>query len=208
MGIDEVGRGAWAGPLLVIAARGRADLPKSIRDSKLLTQKQRLEILDLLTRSTALRVNAEQAKGASNALSNTCEFGEGWVRVSEINKLGLAGSLRLGVARALKSLRVLPGETIILDGKVNYCPAEFINAKCVVGADASIPIVAAASIYAKVLRDRFMQKLSPKHPGYKFENHVGYGTEAHQTALERYGIIDGVHRLAYRPIQKLRTGSG
>lgn len=188
VGVDEVGRGAWAGPLLVVAARGRANLPASIRDSKLLTEKQRLKILDLL--------------------SNSCEFGEGWVGVEEINKIGLAGSLRLGVARALDALSVLPAEKIILDGKINYCSTKFINARCLVKADVSIPIVSAASIYAKVLRDKFMHKLALKHPGYMFENHVGYGTKAHQVALKRYGIIDGVHRLAYRPIQKLRIKNG
>lgn len=180
VGVDEVGRGCWAGPLLVVAARLVGEFPDGLTDSKLLSRAQREAIFQLLT--------------------TNFQFGEGWVTPAEIDQLGLANTLRLGVARALKSLKVLLDEEIIMDGKVNYCGARFINAKCVVDADIHVPIVSAASIYAKVTRDKFMRELALKHPDYGFQNHVGYGTKAHQLALQNFGIIKDVHRASFKPI--------
>jgi ribonuclease HII len=183
VGIDEVGRGCWAGPLLVVAARATSELPKSLTDSKLLSKKQREEIL--------------------NMLSICCEFGEGWVKASEIDENGLANALRLGVLRALKDLKVLEGEEIIMDGSVNYVDRLYVNVKCKVNADLNVPIVSAASIYAKVTRDKFMTELGLKHPNYGFEKHVGYGTKTHKLSLENFGVIKGVHRQSYKPILAL-----
>ncbi len=223
VGIDEVGRGSWAGPLLVVAAkqdscthapgtifpcgahsayyntppsasqeeiapgtqvrescRYSGKLPDGLTDSKLLTRIQREKMFEELIK--------------------TCEFGEGWVSTGEIDQDGLANALRLGIARALKALKVINSEQIILDGSINYVSKLFTNASCLVDADRQIPIVSAASVYAKVSRDRFMQELSLKHPNYGFQNHVGYGTKAHQLALKNFGIIDGVHRMSFKPI--------
>jgi ribonuclease HII len=183
VGIDEVGRGCWAGPLLVVAARATSDLPDGLTDSKLLSKAQRETIYKQLTAS--------------------CAFGEGWVSALEIDHNGLADALRLGVARALQALKVLADEEIILDGKVNYCAAEFKSTKCLVDADLLVPLVSAASIYAKVTRDKFMQELGLKHPNYGFENHMGYGTKVHQKALAEFGILNGIHRQSYKPILAL-----
>jgi ribonuclease HII len=183
VGVDEVGRGCWAGPLLVVAARAKSELPEGLKDSKLLSRKQRTKILELL--------------------SISCDFGEGWVRTIEIDKLGLAKALRLGVRRALVKLQVGATEEIIMDGKVNYLPKKFINGVAVVNADNLVPIVSASSIYAKVTRDNFMAKLATKHPLYSFEKHVGYGTKEHQQALNLYGLVNGVHRQSYSPIAAL-----
>jgi ribonuclease HII len=183
IGVDEVGRGCWAGPLLVVAARPTAKLPDGLKDSKLLTKLQREEILNLL--------------------SISCEFGEGWVSASEIDRHGLAQALKLGVKRALNRLVVSESEKIIMDGKVNYLPKKFRLGRCLVDADNLIPIVSAASIYAKVARDKFMAELARKHPDYSFEKHVGYGTKAHIEALNSYGLIKNVHRVSYGPIAKL-----
>jgi ribonuclease HII len=186
VGIDEVGRGCWAGPLLVVAARATAELPDGLKDSKLLTRIQREEIL--------------------NKLSISCGFGEGWVKASEIDNLGLAGALRLGVKRALVDLRVEINEEIIMDGKINYLPKKFINGRAIIDADNLVPIVSAASIYAKVTRDHFMAGLAKKYPLYSFEKHVGYGTKEHQAALSSYGVIKRVHRASYAPILRLVDG--
>ena len=180
VGVDEVGRGCWAGPLLVVAARAKSSLPKDLKDSKLLNKKQRLEILDLL--------------------SISCDFGEGWVKASEIDYIGLAKALKLGTRRALEALSVGIYEEIIMDGKVNYLPKKFVNGRTSIAADNLVPIVSAASIYAKVTRDTFMAKLARKYPLYSFEEHVGYGTKRHHLALNTYGIIKGVHRVSYSPI--------
>lgn len=183
VGVDEVGRGCWAGPLLVVAARANSKLPGGLKDSKLLSRKQRSEILNLL--------------------SICCEFGEGWVRCAEIDRLGLSKALKIGAGRALKNLGVENPEDIILDGKFNYLPPEFINSRAVIKADGSVPIVSAAGIYAKVQRDNYMFELAKKHPSYNFDRHVGYGTKDHQQALSSFGYIEHVHRLSYAPIARM-----
>jgi ribonuclease HII len=186
VGIDEVGRGCLAGPLLVVAARAYDELPPGLKDSKLLSKSHREELRDLL--------------------SNCCAFGEGWVKAAEIDSYGLAKSLRLGVARALKVLGALAEEEIIMDGSVNYIPGKFKNSSVVIGGDNLVPVISAASIYAKVTRDQFMAELAKKYPAYHFESHVGYGTKAHMLALKSRGAIKYVHRYSYYPIAEL-TGA-
>ncbi|HSW78559.1 MAG TPA: ribonuclease HII [Candidatus Babeliales bacterium] len=183
IGVDEVGRGCLAGPLLVVAARALTTLPDEIKDSKLLSRKQRRQIL--------------------NKLSVCCEFGEGWVNVSEIDKFGLARALKLGTRRSLLDLRVQIDEEIIMDGNVNYLPKKFKRAQVLIGADNQVPIVSAASIHAKVTRDNFMIKLAKKYPIYNFEQHVGYGTPGHQAALTSYGFIRLVHRRSFAPVSTI-----
>lgn len=184
IGIDEVGRGAWAGPLLVVAARQIGQLPAGLRDSKLLKRRQRQAILIKLRKS--------------------CKFGEGWVTAAEIDRIGLAAALRLGVNRALLGLRADHADEIVLDGAVNYVQTTYKNARCQVRADVQVPVVSAASVYAKVKRDRYMMVLDKKHPAYGFAAHVGYGTKAHSTALLEFGVLKDVHRLSFRPISSLR----
>ena len=183
VGVDEVGRGCLAGPLLVVAARAHGSLPEGLRDSKLLSRQQREKILDLL--------------------SICCNFGEGWVKCSEIDRLGLSAALRLGGARALRDLGVSPEDEIILDGSFNYLPKIYKSSRAVIKSDDFVPIVSAASIHAKVTRDRYMFELAKKHPGYSFENHVGYGTKAHMLALKELGALKYVHRQSFMPIANL-----
>jgi ribonuclease HII len=183
VGVDEVGRGCLAGPLLVVAARATNELPTGLKDSKLLSRQQRNKILDLL--------------------SICCQFGEGWVKCSEIDKVGLSKALALGSRRALNSLDIKIDEEIILDGKFNYLPKKYKNSQAVIGADNFVSLVSAASIYAKVTRDKYMFKLAERYPGYLFENHVGYGTKAHMLALRRLGAIKYVHRYSYSPVAEL-----
>ena len=183
IGVDEVGRGCLAGPLLVVAARAYDDLPAGIKDSKLLTKQQREEIL--------------------NMLSICCNFGEGWVKASEIDKYGLAQALRLGVTRALKNLQAQVYEEIIFDGAVNYVPHKFKKAKTMIDGDSLLPIISAASIHAKVTRDNFMAQLAKKYPDYNFESHVGYGTKTHMLALKSHGALKYVHRYSYAPVAQL-----
>jgi ribonuclease HII len=182
IGVDEVGRGSWAGPLLVVAARAKTGLPSGIKDSKAMTRTQRLKIL--------------------NELSICCEFGEGWVSALEIDKIGLSYAIRRGVQYALDSLRAGTDEVIIMDGNVNYCPRRFRQAVCQISADRDVSVVSAASIYAKVTRDAYMRNLNSLYPGYGFDKHVGYGTEFHKLMLKKLGIIPGVHRNSFKPIKQ------
>lgn len=188
VGVDEVGRGCLAGPMLVVAAKANSDLPDGLRDSKLMSRKQRVEMLELL--------------------NSCCDFSEGWVKATEIDRHGLAEALKLGVKRALSGLGIGADEEVILDGKVNYVPKKFKRAQCIIDADNLIPIVSAAGIYAKVKRDGHMTELAKKHPRYLFEKHVGYGTAEHLKALNSYGVIRFVHRSSFMPITKLLAGPG
>lgn len=180
IGVDEVGRGSWAGPLLVVAARTKSDLPKGLKDSKLLTKTRR--------------------KTLYTALISTCDYGEGWVTPLEIDKLGLGRALYLAGRRALTNLQADVDEPIILDGIYNYLPRQFTNVRYYPRADNKEPIVSAASIMAKVKRDNHMQEVAIKHPDYGFSQHVGYGTKMHSQALKLAGPIVGVHRFCFKPV--------
>lgn len=184
IGVDEVGRGSWAGPLLVVAARATSDLPGGVKDSKLLSKQQRQKLNKLILTS--------------------CHLGEGWVSPKEIDKLGLAGAMRLGVKRALRAIRADRNEEIIIDGRVNYAPARYTKVFCQAKADNLHGIVSAASIYAKVTRDRYMTtKVHDLFPEYGFNSHVGYGTARHKAAISQHGICE-MHRLSYKPIRMIK----
>lgn len=172
-----------AGPLLVVAARAKSELPAGLKDSKLLSRQQREKILDLL--------------------SICCEWGEGWVKCSEIDKYGLTKALKLGATRALKHLDADSGAEIILDGNFNYLPNKYRAVKTIIKADKSVPIVSAASIIAKVTRDRYMIELAKRYPHYGFDSHVGYGTKAHMLALGQRGALKYIHRQSFMPIAEL-----
>lgn len=131
----------------------------------------------------------------------SCDFGEGWVSPTEIDQRGLANAIRLGVSRALNGLAALETDEIILDGPINYLPRKFKNFQCLINADALVPLVSAASVYAKVTRDRFMVKLAKKHGGYGFESHVGYFTVQHKLALQKLGPLKSIHRMSFQPLK-------
>jgi ribonuclease HII len=182
IGIDEVGRGAWAGPLLVVAARQIQNFDIELKDSKLLSKIQRESIF--------------------NQLQKHFIFGEGWVSSFEIDDLGLANAMRLATGRSLRNLKIDYKEYIIFDGNINYCDKKYLNVDCIIKADQKYAIVSAASIYAKVTRDNYMNKISKKFSNYGFENNVGYGTQYHKDALIRYGVSK-IHRKSFKPIREL-----
>lgn len=183
IGVDEVGRGALAGPLLVVAARQTGpDVPKTLKDSKLLSRVQRETIFE--------------------SLKASFKFGEGWVKSTEIDRLGMAAALRLGVRRALADLPAAIEEEVVMDGHVNYLPKKFKNGRCEVRADANWSVVSAASVYAKVKRDRFMAQLAERHHRYSFARHVGYGTALHCQEVQAYGPLKFIHRLSFAPLKQ------
>lgn len=182
IGIDEVGRGCWAGPLLIVAARSRADLPVGLKDSKKLLKTQREKLFE--------------------SIKASCNIGEGWVSNAEIDALGLTEAMRLGVARALDAMSASTDEEIIMDGLINYCDEAFKKVTCVARADDLYPIVSAASIYAKVMRDNYMTGLKGEYTKYQFDKHVGYGTKLHSELLAKFGVSD-LHRLSFAPMNKI-----
>lgn len=165
--------------MLVVAARLTGELPQGLMDSKQLSKQKRETIFRLLPSSF--------------------HFGEGWVEPGEIDELGLSGAMRVAVARALLALGATFEERIIMDGNVNYCPAEFTAVEVIPKADDSHAEVSAASIYAKVARDKHMVRAARFYPFYGFERHVGYGTAVHKSALKVHGISK-LHRKSYKPV--------
>jgi ribonuclease HII len=181
IGVDEVGRGAWAGPLLVCATRLHEPI-QGLRDSKLLSAKRREQL--------------------SEVIRPVADIGYGWVPAQEIDFIGLAAALRLATKRALTSIKPMSGEQIIIDGTINFAP-EF-GATTLVKADQTISEVSAASIVAKVARDEYMIKLSTVYPEYGFGSHVGYGTALHQRAIQMHGLC-AEHRKSFN-IHNLGSG--
>ncbi len=183
LGIDEVGRGPWAGPLVVGAVVLGGTMIEGLTDSKKLSKKRR-EALDILIR--------EQAPG----------FGLGWVDAAELDEIGLSEALKLATIRAVEQIKA-PYQEIIIDGTINFLK-ETGKGKYVTTmpkADLLIPSVSAASIIAKVARDNFMVEQDAVYPGYGFKSHVGYGTAAHAAAISELGVTP-LHRKSFAPIAK------
>lgn len=186
LGIDEVGRGPWAGPLVVGAVVLGGVTIDGLTDSKKLTKKRREE-LDVIIR--------EDASG----------FGLGWVDASEIDKIGLSDALILATKRAVEQVKA-PYHEIIIDGTINFLAGTSKGqyVKTLKKADLLIPSVSAASIIAKVARDNYMAEQDSVFPGYGFKSHVGYGTAAHRLAIESLGVTP-LHRLSFAPLQKYKS---
>ena len=182
LGIDEAGRGPWAGPLVVGAVvLGDARI-EGLNDSKKLTKKRREELY------TQIKQQATSAAG--------------WVSAQELDDMGMSAALRLATRRAVEKIAV-PYHEIIIDGTINFLAdtSKGGYATTLPKADSLIPSVSAASIVAKVERDRYMAELDERHPGYGFAKHAGYGVAAHRAAIERLGVTPE-HRLSFAPLQK------
>lgn len=181
IGLDEVGRGCWAGPLVAAAVLLAAPID-GLNDSKLLSAKRREQLSSVIT---------EQALA----------YGVGWVSAKEVDELGLTKAVGLAMQKAISQLNTDKYDEIIIDGNINYLP-DMPRSKAVIKADGSVASVSAASIIAKVARDKYMYNLALEFPGYGFDKHVGYGTKQHLLALKQLGICRE-HRLSYKPIKAI-----
>lgn len=181
-GVDEVGRGPLAGPVVACAVVMPADLRAiaGVDDSKQLDAKER-ERLAVLIRKRALATAVAAAS------------------VREIDRLNIYHATSLAIRRALDRLSVRP-DHVVLDGKAIRSLA--YDHTAVVGGDAACYSVACASILAKVTRDRVMHALARRHPGYGWERNVGYGTPAHLTGLRELGTTRH-HRRSFIPVHQL-----
>lgn len=180
LGIDEVGRGSLAGPLVIGAVVLNSPIP-GLKDSKLLSPNNR-------------KILAKQIYKAS------LYAGLGWVSSTEIDSIGLSNSLILAANRSIKNI-YFKVDKIIIDGSVNFLK-ELNNSENLIRADVTIAAVSAASIIAKVARDQFMQNLSKDYPKYFFHQNVGYGTSDHITAINKYGPC-AIHRRSFEPVKSL-----
>lgn len=174
-GIDEVGRGCLAGPLVAAAVILPANWRKPLKDSKLLSAQMREELNEYI-------------------LEKSLASGIGWVDNIDVDQLGLTQSVRLAYMRALEDMNY--GFSIaVIDGNYNYLD-DFEVAQTLIKADQKVSCVAAASIIAKVARDKYMSKQSELHPKYDFINNVGYGTKKHREALMNNGLTS-LHRKSF-----------
>ncbi|WP_126641694.1 ribonuclease HII [Embleya hyalina] len=175
-GVDEVGRGAWAGPVLVAAAITDLSVPPAgLTDSKLLTARRR-----------------EELAAAVEPWVRAYAFGA--AEPEEIDTLGMTAALRLAAVRALSALPIRP-DTIVLDGKHDFLGVPWA-VRCVIKGDQSCVGVAAASVLAKVRRDAMMAGLGEKYPEYGFAGNAGYPAPVHRAALAEFGPTPH-HRMSW-----------
>jgi ribonuclease HII len=183
-GIDEAGRGPLAGPVVAAAViLPRKGRPKGLDDSKQLSAEAREEL--------ALKIRAVGIVAV------------GVASVEEIDALNILRASHLAMRRAFEALPERPVAAIV-DG--NMAPDLPCPVECVIDGDVIVPIVSAASIVAKVERDRLMVELCAQYPGYAFSKHKGYSTPEHQDALKRLGPC-AIHRKSFRPVQMAFIGS-
>ena len=171
-GVDEAGRGPLAGPVCaaaVILPRGLEI--EGLNDSKKLTEKKREKLFDII---------------CAEAIS----YGIAFASVEEIEEINILNAAMLAMNRAIEKLGVKPALALI-DGSCDR--AITAPSRCVIKGDATCADIAAASVLAKVTRDRYMLEMAEKYPAYHFEKHKGYGTKLHYEALREYGPCE-IHR--------------
>ena len=194
LGIDEVGRGPYAGPLVIGACilgdwrnSENAEWIEKLTDSKKLSAKRREEFYILIK---------EKALAAAT----------GWVSSAEIDEIGLSEALRLATRRAVEQIQKTkaPFSEIIIDGTMNFLVGTKLEkyVSTLKKGDFLVKEISAASILAKVERDNYMAKLDTVYPEYGFSKHVGYGTAAHQKAMEEFGLTPE-HRRSFRPVREI-----
>ena len=178
-GVDEVGRGPLAGPVVTAAVILSSDDPYlgQYRDSKRVAEKKRLKLYHHI-RKHAVAYSVAQAT------------------VEEIDRLNILHATMVAMRRAVERLHVRPTE-VVVDG--NRCPEVPYPVSAVIGGDDKVQEIAAASIMAKVVRDRLMRYLDYRHPVYEFSKHKGYGTKVHMDALREHGPCE-IHRHSFAPV--------
>ena len=180
IGVDEVGRGPLAGPVISAAiVLNKEKIPEGINDSKKLSKKKR-EV-----------INEE--------LISQHKFAIGIASVEEIDKINILQASLLAMKRAVLNLNIKP-QTILVDG--NKLPDLEYNMYPIIKGDNKSISIAAASIIAKVYRDKLMQDLSLQYPGYYWEKNSGYGTKQHLLALNNLGVTP-IHRKSFAPIYNM-----
>ena len=194
LGIDEVGRGPYAGPLVIGACilgdwqnSENAEWIEKLTDSKKLSAKRREELYVLI-----------KEKALATAT--------GWVSSAEIDEVGLSEALRLATRRAVEQIQKtkVPFSEIIIDGTMNFLVGTKLEkyVSTLKKGDFLVKEISAASILAKVERDKYMAELDAVYPKYGFGKHVGYGTAAHQKAMEEFGLTPE-HRRSFRPVREI-----
>tara|TARA_Y100001980_G_C14291268_1_gene122197 strand:+ start:4 stop:573 length:570 start_codon:yes stop_codon:yes gene_type:complete len=179
-GVDEVGRGCLAGPVVSAAVVLKKNINLNLlKDSKKISFNKREEV------SEHIKKNSYYALGIAS--------------VEEILNLNILQASLLSMKRAIEKLEIKPGLTLI-DG--NFAPKGLKNYKTIINGDEKIKVISAASIIAKVYRDKFMIRLSKKFSNYAWDRNFGYGTKAHFEGLKKFGVTSH-HRKRFKPIHKI-----
>ncbi len=180
-GVDEAGRGAWAGPLVAGAVvLDTSTILSGLRDSKLCSPKRREELFFAIT-------------------AHAVAWAVGIVSVEELDAHGVGTANRLALQRAVAALTPQP-EHVLVDGR--DLTKFSVEHTAVIDGDATVRCIAAASIVAKVVRDRMMAELHVHYPHYGFHRHRGYGTKEHHRQLLRHGVTS-IHRHSFAPIKAM-----
>lgn len=192
VGVDEVGRGPLAGPVLAAACVfPDGKLPRKV--ASLIDDSKRLSAIQRQAAYEAFRPYARIALGAAS--------------VAEIDRFNILVATHMAMSRALQRLGL--GSTVVLIDGNRAPPARLLPDGCravtVVGGDGRSLSIAAASIYAKIVRDRLMQRLAIRYPAYGWATNAGYGTEEHRIAITRVGVTRH-HRMSFRPLQLDSSG--
>lgn len=184
-GVDEAGRGAWAGPVVAgaVILRPADGVPaplRGVRDSKLLTPTAREELFDII-------------------IQQALAWGVGLVPAGEIDRIGILPATRAAMRAAIAGLRPAP-ETLLIDAV--RLPDVGCPQRAIIRGDQTSLSIAAASIIAKVTRDRWMREAGGEYAAYGFGRHKGYGTPAHRTALDAHGPCP-IHRFSFAPVAQM-----
>ena len=188
-GVDEAGRGPWVGPVVAGCAvflnrDVNPFLLENLNDSKKLSKKKREQLFEVLQQEASL---------------GHIKIGIGLASAQEIDDINILNASFLAMDRAIKNAEIVP-DMVLIDG--NRMPKKFdYMAKSVIKGDAKSYSISAASILAKVYRDRLMEEMALKFPGYGFEKNAGYGTKAHIEGLKKFGVTPE-HRKSYAPIKE------
>lgn len=181
-GVDEAGRGPLAGNVVAAAVILNPDKPiAGLNDSKKLSEKKREQLFELIIRDSLAYAIAEAS-------------------VAEIDELNILQASLLAMKRAINALNITPHKALIDGNKIP--PQLTIAAEAIIGGDALIAEISAASILAKVTRDHQLIELDKLYPDYGFAKHKGYGTKEHLAAIAKYGVIKHIHRTSFAPIRQ------
>ena len=186
IGVDEAGRGPLVGSVVAAAVAFPLGLMiDGLTDSKKLSAKKREALYEQIT--------------------SECLWSIGQSSSYEIDQINILEATMLAMKRAVEKLKTELANnsqitSVLVDG--NRCP-DIENCRAIVKGDLTVPAISAASVIAKVTRDRQMVNLDQAYPGYGFARHKGYGTKAHLEALKNFGPIEGQHRFTFAPVKKL-----
>ena len=187
-GCDEAGRGCLAGPVVAAAVYIPAEHYEKlaeVNDSKQLSEKKRLVYFDLIIKYA--------------------QVGIAIIEAAEIDVINIYEASRKAMLLAVENLQALNGNIDYILTDAMPLPQATLKHTAIIKGDQQSLSIAAASIIAKCTRDSIMYRYAEKFPQYAFDAHKGYGTKKHLLALEDFGIIEGVHRKSYKPVQKIIT---